>query len=187
MAFLVTQNPHLQRVAWLLGLLLVAFASAVPAAEFKAGGVAIDVPSRFEGPASAQSDAQAKAYVFTVRTASSLTPSSVLQVTVYGAATDAKAERPAAISQRYLSQMLEGIERRRTEYRASAPQEIRVAGLPGSVVSWQGKANGIGTNGKMYCIVTESGLLFFHVMGGGSVPNADMAAAIKAVESARKY
>jgi hypothetical protein len=39
----------------------------------------------------------------------------------------------------------------------------------------------------MYCIVTESGLLFFHVMGGGSAPNADMVAAIKAVESARKY
>jgi hypothetical protein len=30
----------------------------------------------------------------------------------------------------------------------------------------------------MYCIVTEAGLLFFHVMGGGSAPNTDMAAAI---------
>jgi hypothetical protein len=186
-AFSVTQNPRIRRVAWLLGLVLVAFASAAPATEFKVGGVAIDVPSRFEGPASAQSEAQAKVYVFTVRAASSLTPSSVLQVTEYGAATDPQVERPAAVSQRYLLQMLEGIERRRTEYRASAPQEIRVAGLPGSVVAWQGKANGIGTNGKMYCIVTESALVFFHVMGGGSVPNADMAAAIKAVESAHKY
>ena len=129
-------------------------------------------------PVSAQPDASAQTHAFTVPATSSLTPSSVLQITVYGAAADAKAERPAALSQRYLMQMLEGIERRRTEYRASAPQEIRVAGLPGSVVSWQGKVNGIRTNGKMYCIVTEAGLLFFHVMGGGSAPNTDMAAAI---------
>lgn len=125
MASTVTQSPHVRRVAWLLGLLLVAFASAASAAEFKAGGVAIDVPRRFEGPTSTQSDAQAKAYAFTVRAASSLTPSSVLQITVYGAAADAKGERPAAVAQRYLSQMLDGIQRRRTEYRASAPHEIR--------------------------------------------------------------
>ena len=83
--------------------------------------------------------------------------------------------------------MLEGIERRRTEYQKTAAKDVRVAGFPGSVASWQGKVNGIGTNGKMFCIVTKSELLFFHVMGGGSTPNADMAAAIKAVESARRY
>lgn len=134
--------------ARVLGLFIGA-APFVQAGEFKVSGIALDVPARFEGPVSAQTDASAQTHAFTVRAASSLTPSSVLQVTVYGAATDAQVERPAAVSQRYLSQMLEGIERRRTEYRASASQEVRVAGLPGSVVSWQGKANGIGTNGKM--------------------------------------
>lgn len=176
--------------SWIAARVLGLFIAAAPfvqAGEFRVSGIVLDVPTRFEGPVSAQPDASAQTHAFTVRAASSLTPSSVLQITAYGAASDDKAERPAAVSQRYLLQMLEGIERRRTEYRASAPQEIRVAGLPGSVVSWQGKANGIGTNGKMYCIVTEAGLLFFHVMGGGSVPNTDMAAAIKAVESARKY
>lgn len=173
--------------ARVLGLLVISAAPFVQAGEFKVNGIDLDVPARFEGPVSAQPDASAQTHAFTVRATNSLTPSSVLQITVYGAAADVKAERPAEVSQRYLRQMLEGIERRRTDYRASAPQEIRVAGLPGSVVSWQGKANGIGTNGKMYCIVTESGLLFFHVMGGGNVPSADMAAAIKAVESARKY
>jgi len=177
----------MRKAVRVLGLLAVAAAASVRAGEFKVEGILIDVPARFEGPVTAQPDASARTYAFTVRATSLLTTSSVLQITVYGAATDVKAERPAAVTQRYLSQMLEGIERRRTEYRASAPAEIRVAGLPGSAVSWQGKDNGIGTNGKMYCIVTESGLLFFHVMGGGSAPNADMAAAIKAVENARKY
>lgn len=172
-------------VGRVLGLLVVAATSAVQAGEFKINGIALDVPARFEGPVSAQPDASAQTHAFTVRAPNSLTPSSVLQVTAYGAVADAKAGNPVAVSQRYLSQMLDGVERHRTEYRATAPQEIQVAGRSGTVVSWQGKANGIGTNGKMYCIVTESGLVFFHVVGGGSLPNADMAAAIKAVETAR--
>lgn len=173
--------------ARILGLLVIAIAQSVRADEFKLNGIAVDVPANFDGPVSAQPDVGAQTHAFSVRAPSSLTPSSVLQVTVYGSITVAEAERPAAVSQRYLSQMLEGIERRRTEYHASAPEEIRVAGLPGSVVSWRGRTNGIGTNGKMYCIVTESGLMFFHVMGGGNAPNADMAAAIEAVERARNY
>jgi hypothetical protein len=174
-------------VSRVLGLLFIAVAPSVRAGEFKVEGIAIDVPARFEGPISAQPDARAQTHAFTVRATNSLSPSAVLQVTVYGVAADAKAERPADVSQRYLSQMLQGIGRRRTEYRKSALKEIRLAGFPGSVVSWQGKANGIGTNGKMFCIVTKSELLFFHVIGGGSVPNADMAVAIKAVENAHKY
>lgn len=156
--------------SWVAVRVLALFIAAAPfvqAGEFKVNGIALDVPARFEGPTSAQPDASSQTHAFTVRATSALTAASVLQITVYGAATDAKAERPSTVSQRYLLQMLEGIERRRTEYRASAPQEIRVAGHPDSVVSWQGKANGIGTNGKMYCIVTEAGLVFFHVMGGG--------------------
>jgi hypothetical protein len=179
----------MRKVARVLGLLFIAFAPSVRAGEFKVDGIAIDVPTRFEGPASAQPDTHARTYVFTVRANNALSASTVLQVTASDLATEAQAGGSglADISQRYLLQMLQGIERRRTEYRKSASKEIRLAGFPGSVVSWQGKANGIGTNGKMYCIVAKSELLFFHVMGGGSVPNADMAAAIRAVESARKY
>jgi hypothetical protein len=64
-------------------------------------------------------------------------------------------------------------------------KEVRVAGFPSSVASWQGKANGIGTNGRMFCIVTISEIVFFHVMGGGNVASAEMPPAIKTVESAR--
>jgi hypothetical protein len=177
----------MRKVVRVLALLTMMCVSSVRAGEFKVDGVAIDVPARFEGPASAQPDAHIRTYAFTVPVTSSMSSSTVLQITVYGAAADVQAGRPEDVSQRYLSQMLEGIERRRTEYQQSASKEIRVAGYPGSEASWQGRANGIGTNGKMYCIVTESGLLFFHVMGGGSAPNADMVAAIKAVENARKH
>jgi hypothetical protein len=169
------------------GLVAMAAMSSLWAGEFKIDGIAIDVPARFEGPIAAQPDAQAKTYAFTILASNSLSPSTVLQITVYNGAADVQAGRSADDSQRYLSQMLEGIERRRTEYQKTPSKEIRVAGFPGSVASWQGKASGIGTNGKMFCIVIKSELLFFHVMGGGSAPNADMAAAIKAVENARRY
>jgi hypothetical protein len=174
----------MRSVALTFGLICGCLASLAEAGQYKIGGIVIDVPTKFEGPVTAQPDARARTYAFTVGTASPLLPSTVLQVTVYNATADGQAGGSADISKRYLLRMLRAVERRRTEYQQSAPKEILLAGFPGSEVSWQGKANGIGTNGKMFCITTKSELLFFHVMGGGSAPNADMAAAIKAVESA---
>lgn len=180
------RQPSMHKAARLLGLLFITVASSVRAGEFKVDGIAIDVPAGFEGPATAQPDAHARTYVFAIRSTSPLLPSTVLQVAVYDPAAEVEAGSALAdISQRYLMQMLEGVERRRTEYRKTASKEIRLAGFPGSVVSWEGKAQGIGTSGKMYCIATKSAVLFFHVMGGA--PNADMAAAIRAVENAHKY
>lgn len=175
----------MHKVIRVVGLLLIAFASSVRAGEFKIGGIAIDIPESFEGPVSAQSGENARTYVFTVRATNSISPSTVLQIALYDPE-DVQSGRSglADIPQRYLLQMLQGVERRRTDYQKSALEEIHLASFPGSVVSWQGKANGIGTNGKMFCILSKSELLFFHVMGGGSVPNTDMVAAIKAVESA---
>ena len=179
----------MHRVSRILGLLIVVFSSSVRAGEFKVDGIAIDVPGRFAGPESAQSDAYTRTYAFTVRATSVLLPSTVLQVTEYDLATGAQAGRSGQsdLSAQYLSQMLQGIGRRRTEYQQSVAKAVRIAGYPGSVASWQGKANGVATNGKMFCIATQSTLVFFHVMGGGSVPNADMAAAIQAIEGARTY
>lgn len=177
----------MRAVAVMAGLICGGLASFSEAGQFKIGGIAIDVPGNFEGPVTAQPDARAQTYTFAVRTASPLLSSTVLQVTVYDAAVDVQAGSSADIAKRYLLRMLQGVERRRTEYQQSTSKEIILAGFPGSLVSWKGKANGIGTNGKMYCINSTSGLMFFHVMGGGSAPNADMGAAIKAVESARKY
>lgn len=48
------------------GLVSLAFASSVCAEEFEVSGFVIDVPTRFEGPASAEPDARSKTYAFTV-------------------------------------------------------------------------------------------------------------------------
>jgi hypothetical protein len=177
----------MRAVALVAGLICSGLAALSEAGEFKIGEIAIDVPARFEGPVTAQAGTRARTHAFTVRAPNPLLPSTVLQVTEYHAAEEAHAGSPTDVAQRFLSQMLEGIERRRTEYQKTVAKEVQLAGFAGSVASWQGKANGIGTNGTMFCIVTKSELLFFHVMGGGNTPNADMVAAIKAVENARKF
>lgn len=171
-----------------LGLVSLAFASSVCAEEFEVSGFVIDVPTRFEGPASAEPDARSKTYAFTVPAAGP-SLSTVLQITVYDPGVDLSRSKNAElteISSRYLLQMLAGIERRRTEYQRSEPRSIRLGGIFGAEVAWSGKANGLETNGKMFCVVAESGLVFFHVMGGGMSPTADMSAAIKAVEQLRR-
>jgi hypothetical protein len=170
------------KIGQALAFLLIA--TSVQAGDFKVDGIVIDVPDKFAGPIFAKPGAKAKTYAFTIPATTWLSPSTVLQITVYDSA--AQTEQPASVSHQYLSQMLGGIELHRTEYQRTSSKDIRVAGFPGSVVSWQGKANGTWTNGQMFCVVTKSELLFFHVMGGGIEPNADMAAAIKAVENARK-
>jgi hypothetical protein len=100
-------------VVRVLGLLTVVATASVRADEFKVDGIVINVPAKFEGPVTAQPDTHARTYAFTVRASSPLLPSTVLQVTVYDAAADAQAGSSADVAQRYLSQMLEGIERRR--------------------------------------------------------------------------
>jgi hypothetical protein len=159
----------------------------VCAQEFEVDGFVIDVPTRFEGPASAEPDANSKTYVVSVP-AIDQSPSTVLQITTYDSGVDlhrSKNSESAEIPRLYLLQMLQGIERR-TEYRRSEPGSIRLAGNPGAEATWTGKADRLLTNGKMFCVVSESGLLFFHVMGGGGSPNPDTAAAIKAVENLRR-
>lgn len=126
----------MRSVALAFGLIGVCMLPFAEAGQFKIDGIVVEVPKTFDGPTIARPDARAQTHVFAAWSNSPLVPSSVLQITEYGAATDANAGRPEAVSQQYLLQMLEGIERRRTEYRASAPVGIRVAGLPGSVVSW---------------------------------------------------
>lgn len=169
----------------IVGCLCLAAFSA-QAGDFAVGKFVIDVPTKFAGPVSAAPDAQTKTYAFTAPSVGP-TPNAVLQITAVdpGPASNQHGES-AEISHRYLLQMLQGIERRRTDYRRSEPKSIRLADAPAAEVTWNGKANDIETNGRMFCIVSESGLLFFHVRGGGSSPNTDMAEAIKAVEQLRR-
>lgn len=174
-------------VRGMAGLLCLATCS-VQAEDFSVAEFVIDVPMRFEGPASAEPDANTKTYAFAVPRVGP-SPGAVLQITfvIQEAALSRHADSELLeSSQRYLLQMLQGIERRRTEYQRSEPKSIRLGSVPAAEVAWTGKANGLDTNGKMFCVVSESGLVFFHVMGGGSSPNADMVAAIKAVEQLRR-
>ena len=174
-------------VGGIAGLLCLAV-SSVEAGNFAIDKFVIDIPEKFEGPVSAKPDAHTKTHAFTVPRAET-SSAAVLQITSVNRAIALSQHADSElleISERNLLQMLQGIERRRTEYRRSEPQAIRLAGVPAAEVAWAGKVNGLETNGKMFCVVSESGLIFFHVMGGGGSPNSDMAAAISAVKKLRK-
>jgi len=85
-----------------VGLMCGCLAFFAEASQFRFGGLAIDVPTKFEGPVTAQPDERARTYAFTVRTASPLLPSTVLKITVYDTAADVQAGSSADISKRYL-------------------------------------------------------------------------------------
>ena len=106
----------MRTVAIMTGLICGGLASLSEAGQFQIGGIAIDVPAAFEGPVTTQPDTRAQTYAFTVRTTSPSVASTVLQVTVYDAAEDVQAGGVAGITKRYLLRMLQGVERRRTEY-----------------------------------------------------------------------
>ena len=176
------------RNARLAGLFIFLVCTPLYCADFWIGPFVIDVPTRFQGPLTTKSEPQLHAYSFSVPSTNA-GQSTALQVVfqendLHGAKmTDAEL---IETSQRYLDNMLLAVERRRTEFRKSAPTAIKLADTQASEVTWTGRMNGLMNNGQLFCLATGSDILFLHVMGAGVVPDEDMSAAIKAVRSMRR-
>jgi len=165
-------------------LLLILTCPPLHAADFSIGQFLINVPARFQGPVTTKSDAQVLAYSFSVPgSASGL--QAVIQETDVRGSNLSNAEL-IDISRRYLAKMLQAVERRRSDFRKSEPATIKLAGSPASEVTWTGRTNGVMNNGRLFCVANGSDILFLHVMGAGAVPDADMSAAIKAIQSMRR-
>jgi hypothetical protein len=185
--FLISEGEQMRMRKWvrIVGLACLALTRSIQAGNFEVVGLVIDVPANFEGPVVSQPAAHSKTYAFTVASVV-LSPSTVLQITSVDLGADLGKHKNAELTEitsRYLLQMLSGIESRRTEYQRSKPGSIRLGGVSGAEITWSGKLSGLETNGAMYCVAVGTGLAFFHVSGGGRVPNPDMKAAIKAVEA----
>lgn len=160
----------------------------VHSAEFPIGGFVLNVPAKFQGPVALKSEAMVNAYTFTVPGAV-LEKSTGLQLVVQETdmlASQLTEAELVEISRRYLSNMLQAVGRRRTDFRKSEPTAITLAGAPASEVSWTGRMNGHMSNGRLYCLATGSDILFLHVMGPGAVPDADMKTAIQAIKALRR-
>lgn len=88
-----------------------------------------------------------------------------------------------AATDKYLSQFLQGVERRRTSFIKGAPVHIYLGGQPASRIQWKGQARGMKTNGVMYCLIVGHYIVSIHTQDGGYQPTANMKDAINAIEA----
>ena len=89
----------------------------------------------------------------------------------------------AATRSKYLLEMLGGIERHRSSYSRTAPEEVRLGSMKGVRARWKGTLHSLRTNGVMYCAIVGTRLLYFHAFGPGDAPDDELKEAIRAVEA----
>ncbi len=95
------------------------------------------------------------------------------------------ADETLVITKRLAADMLAGTARRRTDFHASDPRVIKLAGLPAVDIEWTGKANDFSTSGRIFVVIDGSTAYFFQVMGGAP-STRDMVAASEAIKKLRK-
>jgi hypothetical protein len=174
------------RLATLLVLQFLLTLSA-QAAPVTVGPVVISVP---EGFAAAQTQKRKEtlitAWTKSVRNGSLKT---LLQINVidFGspAGKPAAAQDQAIYAEKYLRQLLGGIERRRTNYVSSPIAHIKLAGLPAVRATWNGAVGGRPVVGVMYGVIVQNRYaVIFHTQDLGSTPSSGMFEAMQSIESA---
>jgi hypothetical protein len=174
------------RLATLLVLQFLLTLSA-QAAPVTVGPVVISVP---EGFAAAQTQKRKEtlitAWTKSVRNGSLKT---LLQINVidFGspAGKPAASQDQAIYAEKYLRQLLGGIERRRTNYVSSPIAHIKLAGLPAVRATWNGAVGGRPVVGVMYSVIVQNRYaVIFHTQDLGSTPSSGMFEAMQSIESA---
>jgi hypothetical protein len=169
-----------------LTLLLCIFASTpAMAGRFSTDGVLLEIPAGFIGPI-AQSDKGAKLFGFTKESAIP-NARTLLQVTTLDPGNNAipatlTKQELAAGAEKYVLELLQGVEQRRTEFKRGKIVHLSLAGIPAVKVAWQGKAQEIGANGVMYCVLVKGKIISFHAQDAGNKVTPNMREAIKAIE-----
>ncbi len=160
------------------------FASA-NGADFSAGEFTLKVPDSFQGPTTSTPMPRAQAHVFAVEGAAVPKPATMIVVREAGGpAAELKPAEYLEISKKFAAEMLAATERRRTEFRATEPREINLAGRPSVDIARTGKTNGAPTSGRLFVVATRTAVYFFHVMGG-EPPTPDVLPAIEAIKGLR--
>ena len=166
-------------------LLVLLTAGGASADQYRDELLVLEVPEGFEGPVEGSPDPQAKtvAYSKPYATAGGGT---LLQITEYDmgdALRGMPEEGRGATADYYLAQFLGGVERRRTNFAATAPQRIELGGLPAARVTWTGEAGGQRASGVMYCVVIGTVVVSFHTQDIDGAPPQNRAAAVRAFET----
>jgi hypothetical protein len=166
-------------------LLAVCVVAPVHAADFSIGEFTLKIPDAFQGPRSSTPMPRAQAHMFLVETAA--VPKPAMLILMREGDGPGAALQPAEYveaAKKFAAEMLDATGRRRTEFQATQPREIKLAGRPAVEVAWTGKTNGAPTSGRLFVVATATTVYIFHVMGGAP-PAAEALAAIESIKGLR--
>jgi len=160
-------------------------ANYAAAGDFHFHGVTLAVPAAFDGPMGAKPNPAAEVAGFAVPGTPGV-PTDTLQISriqVTGKIPDQiDSERFQTLS-KYLLNMLAAVERRRTAYSQTQPEQVHLGHRLAVRASWKGKAQDFEVNGVVYCVLVGSGIVLIYTSGPGERPDEQQMLAIKAVNS----
>jgi len=154
-------------------------------ADFSVGEFTLKVPESFQGPRTSTPMPRAQAHVFAVEAAAVPKPAIMIVIREGdGPAAELKPAEYLDVAKKFAAEMLAATERRRTEFRATEPREVKLAGRPAVDIAWTGKTNGTPTSGRLFVVATGKAVYLFHAMGG-EPPTPETLAAIEAIKELR--
>jgi hypothetical protein len=168
-----------------LAVLGVCVLAPARGADFSIGEFSLKIPDRYQGPRTTTPMPRAQAHIFSVETASVPKPGIMIVMREGdGAPANLKPAEYLEVSKKFAAEMLDSAARRRTEFHATEPREVKLAGRPAVDIAWTGKMNDTPTSGRLFVVATSKAVYFFHVMGG-EPPTPEVLAAIEAVKGLR--
>ena len=174
-------------IANLVCLTLVFTGATALAEAFSNEVLTPDVPAGFEGPVT-ESPGPGLDIVAYTKPHAGTDGGTLFQITTYDFGSDLEGmpeEERGNVSEFYLGQFLDGVERKRTTFQASTPERIQLGGLPASRVMWTGKVNGLPVSGVMYCVVIGTIVVNLHTQDVDGAPRENRVAAMNAFEALR--
>jgi hypothetical protein len=167
-------------------LLLVMGSVAIAAAEsFRFEGGMLEIPPGFNGPVQQRQGDEILLYGFT-KPHPGRSTGTLMQITVFrppGGLRPIPQDQEAGAAEKYLLDILKGVEQRRSEFSRGPVEPIVVNGKAVAKVRWRGRAGAEAVRGVMYCYVDGPHVISFHTQDLDSAPPDAMAAAVRAFET----
>jgi hypothetical protein len=155
----------------LLGFVLALSTRMALAADV--GPLSITVPVGFDGPTTAEKDGGTLLQISVLDQGSALAGITVAQ----------RAEG----AKHYLSQFIDGVARRRDNFKLGEVEPLSLAGMPAARVQWTGGVGEIQAIGVMYCVLVGTSIISLHTQDTGSQITPAMKLAMAAIEDVRAH
>jgi hypothetical protein len=170
----------------LLGFVLALSTRIAVAADV--GPLSITVPVGFDGPTTAEKEGGVM--VAWVKHRPGEDGGAVLQISVVdlgSALAGITVAQRAEGAKHYLSQFIDGVARRRDNFKLGEVEPLSLAGMPAARVQWAGGVGEIQAIGVMYCVLVGSSVISLHTQDMGSQITPAMKLAMAAIEDVHAH